>query len=93
MVAPFWADHDTRPEGKISYEVHNANTGLISTVSNFVRQTQQNNFNGTWMLVAEWSDVLPFGSTSEVHWVFVNEVTIISTWSMLYSYSYVKVPF
>ena len=66
MVAPFWADHDIRPEGEISYEVHNTSTSLMSTVSNFIRKTQQNEFSGTWMLVAEWSNVPQYESVAAV---------------------------
>ncbi len=66
LVAPFWARHDISTIGEVSYEVHNNSTGLLSIVSNFIRQEENNAFVGTWMVVAEWRDIPQFGSTAPV---------------------------
>ena len=65
VVAPFWADHDPRPTGQISYEVHNTSTELLSLVNRFIRQQTETNFEGLWMLVAEWNNVAEYGSTAD----------------------------
>ena len=65
LVAPFWANHDTRMMGEISYEVHNTSTGVMSQVSEFITE-QLSTFQGTWMLVADWSNVPQQGSSVRV---------------------------
>ena len=44
----------------MSFEVHTSDSGtptaLLTHVSTFIRQQLQNDFRGTWMLVAEWAD-------------------------------------
>ena len=65
IVAPFWADHDPRPTGQISYEIHNRNTNLLSMVNNFIRQQTATNFEGLWLLVAEWNNVAEYGSSAD----------------------------
>ena len=59
IVAPFWSDMDTRSSGSVSYEVHTNTTSmlLLHKVNKYIRQQEQNNFAGTWMLVAEWSGI------------------------------------
>jgi len=66
LVALFWADHDPRPSGQISYEVHTSNTPVMSEVSTFVSLQQNINFVGTWMIVAEWNSVPEYGSDTKV---------------------------
>ena len=61
LVAPFWADHDTRPSGQVSYEVHYSNA-LTSHVSQFISQQQMSNFTATWMLIAEWEGIQQYQS-------------------------------
>ncbi len=65
LVAPFWADHDIRPFGSLSYEVHGQTTSLISQVGTLISEQENTLFNGTWMLVAEWNDAPEYGSTDE----------------------------
>ena len=62
LVAPFWADHDPRPAGQISYEVHNTNTPTLLSINRYIRQTMEPSFQGTWMIVAEWNDVPEYGT-------------------------------
>lgn len=59
IVAPYWSDIDTRSTGSVSYEVHTNSSSLplLHRVSKYIRQQQQNNFAGIWMLVAEWNSV------------------------------------
>ena len=59
VVAPFWTDNDiTGGVGEVSYQVYNNSLSeSLSWVSTYISQQQQVNFNGTWMLVAEWRDV------------------------------------
>lgn len=65
IIAPFWADHDPRPTGQISYEVHSSNTELLSVVNRFIRQQAATNFEGSWMLVAEWNNVAEYGFSAD----------------------------
>lgn len=59
IVAPYWSDIDTRSAGSVSYEVHTNRTSLLllHKVNKYIRQQEQNNFAGTWMLVAEWNSI------------------------------------
>ena len=72
LVAPFWARHDITTIAEVSYEVHNGSTGLLSHVSAFIRQQQNTDFSGQWMVVAEWTDVPQYGSTSVVNPLYTN---------------------
>ena len=62
MVAPFWADHDIRPSGQISYEIHDANSQYTSIVNRFIRQQTGIEFEGSWMLLGRWDDVPEYGA-------------------------------
>ena len=67
IVAPFWANNDISSRvGHISYEVHTSETSpeILSLISAFVKQQQQINFSGNWMLVAEWNNVPQYGGSS-----------------------------
>lgn len=57
IVAPF--ETSTDANGSVSYEVHNtsSHSSLLGRVNKFIRQTEQNTFAGTWMLVVEWKNV------------------------------------
>ena len=39
---------------QISYEVHDAFTGLLSVVNNFIQQKDDEDFIGTWMMIASF---------------------------------------
>ena len=71
VVAPFWADVDTRRNGMIRYQVFDAtnsnDNATITIVNDYVSQAVNDSFTGLWMMVAEWRDVHPFphGSTNE----------------------------
>ena len=65
IVAPFWAKNDiTSRVGSISYEIHDSiSSDHIRRVSSFISHQQEVKFEGTWMIVAEWSDVSQFNSS------------------------------
>lgn len=66
VVAPFWADHDIRLEGEVSYQTYtfgdSDSNAALEYVSAFVRSRSNTagNFTGRWMLVAQWTDVHPY---------------------------------
>ena len=58
LLAPFWSDVDISIYGSIFYEVHRgANSSLIAQVNRFISNHTENDFTGTWMLVAHWDQV------------------------------------
>ncbi len=59
IVAPYWSDISTRSVGSVSYEIHTNETSivLLNRVSKYIRQKEQNQFYGIWMLVVEWKSV------------------------------------
>lgn len=66
LVAPFWADIDiTNTPGQILYEVHETNASFfqLARVSAFISTQLGISFDGSWMLVAQYNNVLPFGYT------------------------------
>ena len=65
VIAPFWSDNDIRMSGMIRYEVYEAGTSSqidneLSDVGQFIVTETGGEFNGTWMLLAEWRDCHPF---------------------------------
>ncbi len=66
LVAPYWVNSDIRHSGRISYEVHNTTTDLVSVVNNFIQQRDDEDFVGTWMMVATFSEVPLQDSTSNM---------------------------
>lgn len=64
LIAPYWVNSDIRLSGRISYEVHTSMTGLMSQVNNFIQQEDDEEFVGTWMMVATFSEVPQLDSTS-----------------------------
>ena len=57
LVAPLWANYDIRSYGMISYEVHTTMTGLVSVVTNFIQEEEDEEFVGSWMMVATFQDL------------------------------------
>ena len=75
VVAPFLADHDPRLFGSVRYKVYSNPNQNMKLVSEFIRnKNYSSDFDGTWMLVAEWKDVpqypatLPISKVSFVEW-------------------------
>ncbi|XP_003384557.1 PREDICTED: mucin-like protein [Amphimedon queenslandica] len=67
VVAPYWSDNDIRDEGDVCYEVHNEDSNLMRSISEFISYKSGSAFRGNWMLLAEWSDVHPYPHGS-LHW-------------------------
>ena len=70
LVAPFWADvniANMERVGDVSYQVYSSGSPLLDTVNAFICDEKNFDFNGNWMLLAEWNDVPLFvGPVSEV---------------------------
>ena len=67
LVAPFWADVDIQGGvGDISYQVYSTGSPLLDTVNAFISDERDFDFNGSWMLLAEWNGVSAYaGSIDE----------------------------
>ena len=57
FIGPYWIDNDPSAGGFVSYEVFTGDSDQLSEVSNFISETENVAFNGTWLLVAQWDDV------------------------------------
>ena len=67
LIAPFWADVDTRRGGNVSYRESN-DFSIRARVSDEIRRyfVRQRAFFASWVFVATWSNVGHFGSFSKV---------------------------
>ena len=54
---------DIRQSGHISYEVHSTFTSLMSVVNNYIQEEDDEDFVGTWMMVAHFKEAPQDGST------------------------------
>ncbi len=69
LIAPFWANVDTRMEGGVvSYEVHTTADELVRRVSAFISNRKGIQFDGAGMLLADWNRVhqYPHGDAESV---------------------------
>ena len=53
---------DVRQSGQISYEVHSTFTELMSVVNNYIQQQEDEEFVGTWMMIADFKEAPHDGS-------------------------------
>lgn len=65
MVAPFWADADIRVRGNVSWEVLAAGDSergdsYLEKVSEFIEDSQQDTFEGNWMMLVNYDQVPPY---------------------------------
>ena len=91
VVAPFWSDNDIRKNGTVRYVginiryplnlTHDHENHLISVVLAHLRKTGaigiEQEFQPTWMIVAQWDKVPPFSqedASSKV--MFVNAAVV-----------------
>ena len=85
VVAPFWADIDTRRAGSVFYEVHEwgynkGSNAVLERLSGFI-SAEMSDFTASWMLVAQWDRVHPYphgaveGGTSEQYGNFLESVS------------------
>ena len=68
VVAPFLSINNLS-SGSISYEVHTRATSkyIFSPVDSIINEHHKNHvFNGSWLLVASWKNVKPYGETCRV---------------------------
>ena len=65
IVAPFWTDYAVGGGGSVKYEAGNAQERL-DMFSRFVvnRTNYLEAFDASWMILVEWRDRLPQGSTN-----------------------------
>ena len=54
---------DIRQSGQISYEIHSMFTELMSIVNSYIQQQDDEEFIGTWMMVANFKEAPHDGST------------------------------
>ena len=61
LIAPFWADVDTRNGGDVWYR-ETTNSTLLQMVSEEIRTVfpEQHKFQATWGFIATWSNVAFF---------------------------------
>jgi hypothetical protein len=62
MIAPFWANFDTTMGGTVSWKLHTRENSLslVAMVDSFIAgEYGDDNFVGSWMLVAFWENVQP----------------------------------
>ena len=64
LAAPFWDDVNIQwGIGDISYQIYSTGSSLLDTVNTIISDEENVNFNGHWMLVAEWNSVPEFGGS------------------------------
>ena len=58
-VAPFWANIDLRVGGSVNFQVYTSANGStkLEQVSQVINDREGTFFNGTWMLIAQWTEV------------------------------------
>lgn len=64
LVAPFFADIDISGGiGEINYEIHTDVTSqsILSRIDSVISEHMQIEFNGRWLLVAQWDGVPQYG--------------------------------
>ena len=64
IVAPFWADVDTRKGGKLWYRDSNHGSLLKKATADVRKNFQKKRrFHAAWVLVATWDNVAYFGAS------------------------------
>ena len=75
VVAPYWDDTDTRIKGVVRFDVitpsHPTLSCLLELTSNLIREKYVD-FMASWLLVARWIDVCPFGDSNCVEVYIAN---------------------
>ena len=77
LVAPFFSDIDiSGGVGEINYEIHTDVTSqsVISRIDAVISEHMQIDFNGKWLLVAQWDGVPEFGSDIDIVSIYVHIV-------------------
>ena len=68
LVAPFWADVDTRNGGQVFYR-ETTDSQLLKRATNDVTATfvDHRKFKATWLFVATWYEVAFYGARNFTH--------------------------
>ena len=65
VVAPYWTDINLQLKGVVKYAVithsHPKISFWFNLVNEFIRKEENGEFNASWLLIAKWIDVCPFG--------------------------------
>ena len=80
LVAPFWADVDTRVAGQVFYR-ENSDPGLLRQATDDVTATfvDHRKFRATWLLVVTWYEVAFFGARG----IYKNKARILDEWKYM----------
>ena len=65
LIAPYWADIDTRKGGDVWYR-ESTDPALLGNVSNEITSAfpQYHSFKASWLFIATWDSVAFFGADS-----------------------------
>ena len=68
LIAPFWADVNTRKGGVVYYR-ETQDLALRTRVSEEIRKyfVRQRHFSAKWLMIATWLNVAGFGGDSSLH--------------------------
>ena len=70
VVAPYWDNIDLSVKGEVRYDVVTSSTNhptlscLLELTSDLIREEENVEFEASWLLVARWIDVCPFGDSN-----------------------------
>ena len=68
VIAPYWDDIDLRNKGVVRYatvtQSHSTLSCLLDQTNNLIENQEKVEFNATWLLVARWIDVCPYGDNA-----------------------------
>ena len=76
VIVPYWYYIDLRSKGVVRYATvtrsHPTLSCLLDLTNDLIKKLENIEFNATWVLVARWIDVCPYGDSrcSEVSTVF-----------------------
>lgn len=64
-MAPYYSDNDIRRSGEVYYDVFRRGSStsdniILDTVNHYIRLKTNEDFSGTFMILAEWRDVHPY---------------------------------
>ena len=67
VIAPYWGDIDLTNKGVVRYATvthsHSTLSCLLDLTNDLIEEIENVEFNATWVLVARWIDVCPFGNS------------------------------
>ena len=79
VVAPYWDDINLNLKGVVRYAVvddsHPTLSCLLELTNDLIREEENVEFEASWLLVARWIDVCPFGDSNCVE-VYIANYTV-----------------